>query len=46
LTTNVREEVRHVSVHPFGVSIPRETLDDLRERLRRMRFLDEVSGAS
>jgi pimeloyl-ACP methyl ester carboxylesterase len=45
LTTNAREEVRRVSVQPFDVSVPRDTLDDLRERLRRTRFPDEVSGA-
>jgi hypothetical protein len=34
-----------VSVQPFDVSVPRDTLDDLRERLKRTRFPDEVSGA-
>jgi hypothetical protein len=33
MSTNVREEDRHVSVQPFDVSVPREPLDDLRERL-------------
>jgi len=34
-----------MSVQPFDVSVPQETLDDLRERLGRTRFPDEVSGA-
>lgn len=34
-----------MSVQPFYVSVPQETLDDLRERLARTRFPDEVEGA-
>jgi hypothetical protein len=34
-----------MSMQPFDVSVPQETLDDLRERLARTRFPDEVSGA-
>ena len=34
-----------MSVQPFDVAVPQETLDDLRERLRRTRFPDEISGA-
>jgi pimeloyl-ACP methyl ester carboxylesterase len=34
-----------MSMQPFDVSVPQETLDDLRERLGRTRFPDEVSGA-
>ena len=34
-----------MSAQPFDVSVPQETLDDLRERLGRTRFPDEVEGA-
>ncbi len=34
-----------MSVQTFDVSVPQETLDDLRERLGRTRFPDEVSSA-
>lgn len=34
-----------MSVQPFEVSIQQETLDDLRERLARTRWTDEVEGA-
>ena len=35
-----------MGVQPFEVRIPQETLDDLRERLARTRWTDEVEGAS
>jgi Epoxide hydrolase N terminus len=34
-----------MSIHPFKVNIPQATLDDLRERLARTRWPDEVEGA-
>jgi pimeloyl-ACP methyl ester carboxylesterase len=34
-----------MSVQPFDISVPQETLDDLRKRLARTRFPDEVSSA-
>ena len=34
-----------MSMQPFEVDVPQETLDDLRERLGRTRFPDEVEGA-
>jgi len=34
-----------MSVQPFKVQIPQATLDDLRERLARTRWADEISGA-
>src|SRR5581483_5340466 len=34
-----------MSIHPFHVDIPQATLDDLRERLARTRWPDEVEGA-
>jgi pimeloyl-ACP methyl ester carboxylesterase len=44
LAANARD-VRDMSVQPFDISVSCETLDDLRERLARTRFPDEVSGA-
>lgn len=34
-----------MSVQPFKVQIPQATLDDLRERLARTRWADEIEGA-
>lgn len=34
-----------MSVQPFDVAVPQGTLDDLRARLRRTRFPNEVEGA-
>jgi pimeloyl-ACP methyl ester carboxylesterase len=34
-----------MSIQPFKIAIPQVTLDDLRERLARTRFPDEVEGA-
>ena len=34
-----------MSVEPLEVSIPQETLDDLRERLTKTRWPDEISDA-
>ncbi len=34
-----------MNIHPFYVDIPQATLDDLRERLARTRWPDEVEGA-
>lgn len=34
-----------MSIQPFQVSVPQTTLDDLRERLARTRWPDEVEGA-
>src|SRR5450755_4410487 len=34
-----------MSIHPFHMDIPQATLDDLRERLARTRWPDEVQGA-
>jgi pimeloyl-ACP methyl ester carboxylesterase len=34
-----------MSVQPFAVDVPQTTLDDLRDRLARTRWPDEVSGA-
>lgn len=34
-----------MTVHPFEIQISEEALDDLRERLARTRWTDEVSGA-
>jgi pimeloyl-ACP methyl ester carboxylesterase len=34
-----------VSIQPFQVNVPQATLDDLRERLARTRWPDEVEGA-
>jgi microsomal epoxide hydrolase len=34
-----------MSIHPFTVYIPQATLDDLRDRLSRTRWPDEVEGA-
>ena len=33
-----------MSVQPFTVSIPQATLDDLRDRLARTRWPDEIAG--
>jgi len=35
----------NMSIQPFKIAIPQVTLDDLRERLARTRFPDEVEGA-
>lgn len=35
-----------MSVQPFKVQIPQATLDDLQERLKRTRWLNQVQGAS
>jgi microsomal epoxide hydrolase len=35
-----------VTIHPFEIEVPQETLDDLRDRLDRTRWADEVDGAS
>ena len=34
-----------MTIHPFSENIPQATLDDLRERLARTRWPDEVEGA-
>src|SRR5450432_4188828 len=34
-----------MSIQPFKINIPQATLDDLRERLARTRWPDEVQGA-
>ena len=34
-----------MSIHPFKIAIPQVTLDELRERLARTRWPDEVEGA-
>src|SRR5262245_44738457 len=34
-----------MSIHPFTIAIPQETLDDLRDRLAHTRWPDEVEGA-
>jgi epoxide hydrolase len=34
-----------MNIQPFYVDIPQATLDDLRERLARTRWPDEVEGA-
>ncbi len=34
-----------MSIQPFKINIPQSTLDDLRERLARTRWPDEVEGA-
>lgn len=34
-----------MSIQPFNIAIPQATLDDLRERLARTRWPDEVNGA-
>jgi microsomal epoxide hydrolase len=35
----------YMSIQPFKINIPQATLDDLRERLARTRWPDEVEGA-
>src|ERR1700738_4347154 len=35
----------YMSIQPFKITIPQSTLDDLRERLARTRWPDEVQGA-
>src|SRR5690348_2649455 len=34
-----------VTIEPFTIAVPQATLDDLRERLARTRWLDQVEGA-
>jgi hypothetical protein len=34
-----------MSIQPFHIAIPQETIDDLRERLARTRWPDEAEGA-
>jgi hypothetical protein len=34
-----------MTIHPFKIAIPQSTLNDLRERLARTRWPDEVEGA-
>ncbi len=34
-----------MNIHPFNIAIPQSTLNDLRERLARTRWPDEVEGA-
>ncbi len=34
-----------MSIQPFKIAIPQATLDDLRERLARTRWIDEVEGS-
>jgi hypothetical protein len=34
-----------MSIQPFTIAIPQATLDDLRERLARTRWTDEVEGS-
>ncbi len=34
-----------IAAQPFRIEIPKSTLDDLRERLRRTRWTDEVEGS-
>ena len=34
-----------MNIQPFKIAIPQSTLNDLRERLARTRWPDEVAGA-
>ena len=43
--TNVRENER-MKFEPFVVSVPQSTLDDLKARLARTRWPDEIEGAA
>ena len=33
-----------IPISPFRIEVPQDTLDDLRERLRRTRWPEQVSG--
>ena len=34
-----------MSVHPFQIRVPEQAIDDLRERIRRTRWPDEIAGS-
>jgi hypothetical protein len=40
-----RQEGMEMTAKPFTINIPQGTLDDLRERLAKTRWMDEVEGA-
>jgi pimeloyl-ACP methyl ester carboxylesterase len=40
-----RGEEEDVAIRPFEIEVPQDTLDDLRDRLDRTRWTDEVDGA-
>ncbi len=43
-STQPRPDERDISIRPFRIDIPQDQIDDLRERLARTRWPDEVPG--